>query len=159
MIGNAVSTMKKNYVDTVNIYKPSDINNWINTLSKTTNLGKVKVILAIESIYQMESTRKRLSISMLSELTGLSRSCFYKNTTIRSCLESTKARQHGQIVSGSRAIDSNAILKELFLLKSQERNELQKDIFILSDKIRFLHNELEKSQSSIQVEGLIDNAR
>ena len=119
--------------------------NYENMVSENRNRNPEKVLRATEAIQRMLDNHLPLNISVLSVKTGLSRSFFYTNETVRVQLEHAKSLQKGKdFAQRKHVVFDKALEKEILLLR--------KKIQTLESRISSMKIEINKLETALSVE-------
>lgn len=97
--------------------------------------SKEKVIIAKMAIKEIQKNEEQLSVSKLTEMTGLSRGFFYKNPEVRKIIDDVQAQQ---------IVRKSPKRKILDLAMNSRIEFLQKQIESLQQENDMLKNENEK---------------
>lgn len=104
-----------------------------------------KIQLAVEEIRRMASEGKSLSVSELSQNTGLSRGFFYKNEEVKSVLEEEREKiDQGKLTQIKREVCEKSMEKQVEIYQNEikkllEENErLKKEYIMLTRKMERL---------------------
>lgn len=104
-----------------------------------------KIQLAVEEIRRMASEGKSLSVSKLSQNTGLSRGFFYKNEEVKSVLEEEWEKiDQGKLTQIKREVCEKSMEKQVEIYQNEikkllEENErLKKEYIMLTRKMERL---------------------
>lgn len=104
-----------------------------------------KIQLAVEEIRRMASEGKSLSVSKLSQNTGLSRGFFYKNEEVKSVLEEEREKiDQGKLTQIKREVCEKSMEKQVEIYQNEikkllEENErLKKEYIMLTRKMERL---------------------
>lgn len=82
-----------------------------------------KIELAVEEIRRAASAGKDLSVSELSQNTGLSRGFFYKNEEVKSVLEGEREKiDQGKLAQIKRGVREKSMEKQLEIYQNEIKN-------------------------------------
>ena len=82
-----------------------------------------KIELAVEEIRRAASQGKALSVSELSQNTGLSRGFFYKNEEVKSVLEGEREKiDQGKLAQIKRGVREKSMEKQLEIYQNEIKN-------------------------------------
>lgn len=82
-----------------------------------------KIELAVEKIRRVASAGKDLSVSELSQNTGLSRGFFYKNEEVKSVLEEEREKiDQGKLAQIKREVREKSMEKQVEIYRNEKKS-------------------------------------
>ena len=103
-----------------------------------------KIDLAVEEIRRAASEGKALSVSELSQNTGLSRGFFYKNEEVKSVLEEEREKiDQGKVAQIKREVREKSMEKQVEIYQNELRRLLEENERLKKENLK-MAKKLEK---------------